>query len=395
MKKLVLLFLVFGYLLSSQLPILAVDNSKDIKSLTQQIEQLEQQIRQKRQQRVTLQAQLHYIDSQIRLTQLKVKRTQAEMFLLQGQIKELSGKIGRLDTTLNKITAIFLTRVASDYKLQRINPLDLFFTKLSFGHFYTLQKYYQVLQDNDRRLMFGLEETRMNYDLQKKEKKKKQVELARLEKQLASQQKLLAERKASKERLLEVTRNDEKRYQQLLAAAVKQLNALRSFAEHRGGGLLPPQPSPVGWYYNQRDERWGRQFIGASDMRIWEVGCLVTSVAMLFTKNGVRRTPADIASNVAYFFSDTAYMLWPWPNPPGYHLVSRGADFKFIDQELAAGRPVIAHLNIGTADGHFVVLKQKVGNDYIMNDPWYGPNLKLSSHYSRYQITSASSYRPN
>ncbi len=394
MKKLVFFLLVSFFWLWPNLA-RAADDQQQIKDLTQKIEKWEQLIQESRHQQESLQTQLHYLDNQIYLTQLKVKRTQAEMELLREQIKELGGKINSLDTTLNQITAVFLTRVASDYKLRRISPLDLFFANLDFGRFYTLQKYYQVLQNNDRRLMFNLEETRLNYDLQKKEKKKKQAELARLEKQLASQQKLLAERKASKERLLEVTRNDERRYQQLLAAAQRQLNALRSFAEHRGGGLLPPQPSPDGWYYNQRDERWGNQFIGASDMRIWEVGCLVTSVAMVFTKYGNHRTPADIAGNVAYFFSDTAYMLWPWPSPPGYHLVSRGADFAFIDQELAAGRPVIAHLNIGTADGHFVVLKKKEGNDYIMNDPWYGPNLKLSDHYSRYQITSASAYLPN
>ncbi len=393
--KRVIFLLVATFWLFSPVVARAINDQQQIDDLTQRIQKWEQLIKEKRHQQKSLQTQLHYLDSQIYLTQLKVKRTQAEMQLLRVQIRELSGKIATLDITLNQITAVFLTRVASDYKLRRIDPLNLFFAKLDFGHFYTLQKYYQVLQNNDRRLMFNLEETRLNYDLQKKEKKKKQAELAQLEKQLASQQKLLVERKASKERLLEVTRNDERRYQQLLAAAQRQLSALRSFAEHRGGGLLPPQPSPDGWYYNQRDERWGNQFIGASDMRIWEVGCLVTSVAMVFTKYGNHRTPADIASNVAYFFSDTAYMLWPWPSPSGYHLVSRGADLEFIDRELAAGRPVIAHLNIGTADGHFVVLKKKEGNDYIMNDPWYGPNLKLSDHYSRYQITSASAYLPN
>ena len=374
-------------------PVLATESQAD---LQKKIEQLGEQIRQHRQKQLTLNTQLHYLVSQITLNRLQVQRTEIEIHLLKEQIAELGGKINSLDNSLNKITAVFLTRTVSDYKLRRANPLETFFFNLNIANFLTLSKYYRVLQNNDRRLMFSLEETRLNYGLQKKEKKQKQIKLAQLQKQLAQQQTVLAKSKAGKERLLKITRDAEHRDQALLAAAIRQLNALRSFAEHRGGGLLPPQPSPDGWYYNQRDNRWGGQFISASDMRIWEVGCLLTDVAMVFTKYGFHKTPADIAGNVAYFFSNTAYMLLPWPSPPGYHLVRHGADFSFIDQELSAGRPVIVHLNLGTADGHFVVLKQKLsGGDYLINDPWYSANMKLSEHYSRYQITSAGSYQPN
>ncbi len=397
MRRIILFGLLLGLVFSFFPPLLRAETNNDetIRQLQQQIDTLEQQIQAARRQQVSLRSQLHYLNSQIDLTNLRVQQTKIEIHLLQKQIAELSGKVDRLDKNLNDIGAIFLTRVISDYKLRRISPLELFFASRNFTEFLTMAKYYQVLQDNDRRLMFRLEETRMNYDLQKKEKKQKQKELASLEKRLKQQENLLAERKASKERLLTVTKNNEQRYQFLLAQAIKQLNSLRSFASHRGGGLLPPQPSPDGWYYNQRDQRWGNNFIGASKMRIWEVGCLVTSVAMLFSKDGQRRTPADIAANLSYFFADTAYMLLPWPAPTGYHLVRRGADFNFLNHELALGRPVIAHLNIGNHDGHFVVIKKRQGNDYIINDPWYGPDMKLSDRYSKYQITSLGSYLPN
>jgi predicted double-glycine peptidase len=67
--------------------------------------------------------------------------------------------------------------------------------------------------------------------------------------------------------------------------------------------------------------------------------------------------------------------------------------FQFIDNEIASDRPVIVHLNIGTYDGHFVVIKRKEGDEYIINDPWYGPDMKLSENYSAVQIDSAASYR--
>jgi hypothetical protein len=38
---------------------------------------------------------------------------------------------------------------------------------------------------------------------------------------------------------------------------------------------------------------------------------------------------------------------------------------------------------------HFVVLSKKSGSDYIMYDPWYGPDLKFSDYYQKSSIYSA------
>ena len=48
---------------------------------------------------------------------------------------------------------------------------------------------------------------------------------------------------------------------------------------------------------------------------------------------------------------------------------------------LNKNNPVIVHLALG-GDGHWIVLAKKEGDDYIINDPWYGPDKKLTDYYS-------------
>ena len=179
---------------------------------------------------------------------------------------------------------------------------------------------------------------------------------------------------------MEITRNDEQKFQSLLAQASVEVASLRRFATSQGGDTcLSSSPSqPDGWFWSQRDPRWCNQKIGLSDMSIGEVGCLVTSVAMVWQKYGQSRTPAQVAADTAYFLLTTAYMYVPPTVPNSFY--KGGYDPNFIDEKLASGQPVIVHLNLG-GDGHWVVLKSGSGGKYIMNDPWHGFELNLEDHY--------------
>jgi len=391
-KLFLVLILVFG-LAVAPFHLFARSSEDELKK---EIDRLTKKVSELQEKRKTLNGEIQYMDSQIKLTALRINETLGQINFLEAQIKDLSKRIGILDASLNEVSVLFINRVVATYKSGRVSFLDFLFSSRSFADFFQRAKYLQAVQANDRRTLLAMEEIRSNYDQQKIKKEEKQKELKGLKDKLAKQKADLDQQKESKKRLLLLTKNDEKKYQRLLVQAKTELNALRSFALSRGGKkLLPPQPSPDGWYYNQRDQRWGGALIGNSDMPVWEVGCLITSVAMLYTKNGVKTTPLEIASNPAYFFSDTAYMLRPWPIPSGFTLVdSSGNHFKFIDQEISQGRPVIVHLNIG-GDGHFVVIKRKEGDEYIINDPWEGPDKKLGDYYSKSSIDRAASYRKN
>ena len=113
---------------------------------------------------------------------------------------------------------------------------------------------------------------------------------------------------------------------------------------------------------------------------------------MVLKSYGQDVNPTFFASNAKYFywgsssgcfptFYATAYACVPntfngsWPGGLRYHEISSGE----IDGYLERGIPVITSVR---NQGHYVVLKKKVDGDYIMNDPVYGPALKLSEYYS-------------
>ena len=132
-----------------------------------------------------------------------------------------------------------------------------------------------------------------------------------LQKELQVQKDTLDSQKRAKASLLEVTHNDERRFQQLLSQARSQLAALRRFVTSQGGAtILSNQTKCDNWgcYYNQRDSQWGTIGIGGSSYSVAEYGCLISSIAMLATHSGKNMTPADIAVNPNYFVPGTGYI---------------------------------------------------------------------------------------
>jgi len=236
--------------------------------------------------------------------------------------------------------------------------------------------------------MVQLETVRTNFKDQKTLKEEKQEELEAAKKRLESQKSLLDRQKAAKDDLLAITKNDEKRYQQLQAQAQAQLAAFRKFVTSQGGAtILSNQTKCDGWgcYYNQRDGQWGNMFIGLSNVKMADAGCLVSSVAMVAKHYEKNITPADIASSPLAFDGTTALMKKSWSDK-GVNVSRTGfaPSQDRIDNEINAGRPVIVGLyGTYTYPGHFIVIKGKDSRGYIMNDPFMenGNDKALTDKY--------------
>jgi hypothetical protein len=272
------------------------------------------------------------------------------------------------------------------------------FALTGLSNLFQEHKYLEQVRAHTQELLLTTETKRQDYVQQKTAKQVKQQQVEKLRQQLQAQKADMQNQQAEKKRLLTQTRNDEATYQKLLTQALAELSSLRGFSSSRTGGLLPAQNSPDGWFFSQRDERWGNMCIGSScgtrnSATIEEVGCLISDLAMIKKKFGESVTPATIAANSGYFFANTAYMLRPWPAPGGYHYEYGRYDTGKIDEELSQGRPVIVHLRVNTRDGHFIVLKDGRGGDYVMHDPWEGYDKKFKDFYSAGQITDVSYLR--
>jgi len=183
-----------------------------------------------------------------------------------------------------------------------------------------------------------------------------------------------------------------------LTAARAQLAAIHNFVSSLGGATIlnnQTYHSDWGYYYNQRDSQWANHGIGSSSESVAQVGCLVTSVAMVMTHYGKSVNPADVAATLDAFVPGTAYMYQGSRSIAGATVTRNAVSRSTIDSELSNGNPVI--VGVYSGPGHFVVLKSGSNGNYIMNDPFVegGHDISFTSHYSMGNITEVDTVRVN
>jgi len=379
---LILLPLSFFFLVSDAVG-QTVDQAK-LDELNKQIAEYEAQVRRLNSEANTLSNQIAQYDAQIKLTSLKISQTEEKIALLGGRIMQLEGSLAALSQA-------FASRAVETYKVSRLHqPFIMLVTSPNLASAFSSFHYLQKIQEADRDLLVRLGEAQGTYEDERSSQED-------LQKELQKQQKVLNNQKAAKNTLLAQTRNDEKRYQELLNEARAQLAAFRRFVTAQGGAtILSGQTKCDSWgcYYNQRDSLWGNLAIGNSNSSMAEYGCLITSMAMIATHYGKQLTPSQVATTQNVFFGNTAYMVqgsWTAAGVTTNRVrvcsnCSISSATQKIDNEVASGKPVVIGLYGGP--DHFIVIKAKEGNDYIMNDPFLenGGNRKFSEKYNMSDI---------
>jgi len=215
-------------------PIQVFTQDADLDQKKQEINQLQQELERVQGEKQTLSSTLRYINGKINLKEAEISQTEGQLSLLQRQIQELSIKINDLDADLEQISKLLVRRINQTYKRSRLNPLLLVFASPDLNQLLSQYKYLQTSQVNDRLILFQLETTRTDYDQQKTLKEQKQLELDLLKDQLERQKIELDKQQAEKQYLLEVTKNDERRYQDLLAQKLAELEAIQSIISGQG-----------------------------------------------------------------------------------------------------------------------------------------------------------------
>ncbi|OGV97226.1 hypothetical protein A2W24_04340 [Microgenomates group bacterium RBG_16_45_19] len=222
---------LIGLILSRQ-PVWA--QTGDVETQKREIAELEQKLEEIKNQKQSLSQTLQYITTRVQLTQKEINKTQGEISLLEQQISVLEDKIGVLNVNLSKLSSVMINRLKQTYKNNATDPIMLLFLADGFNDFFRRFKYLQVSQEHDREVIFALEEARVNYDQQRQVKEAKQAEVKQLQNKLVSQKADLDKQQREKQALLIVTRNDERRYQEQLARAMAELNAIFSIVAGKG-----------------------------------------------------------------------------------------------------------------------------------------------------------------
>ena len=135
----------------------------------------------------------------------------------------------------------------------------------------------------------------------------------------------------------------------------------------------------------QNDEKWKNTKLGNSSETIGGWGCLLTSTTMMLNGIGYSETPETVnekmkaAGGFQGAFFIPSVLPYVWPNCAYRDMQpceSSPAPIAQIDAAIAAGKPVILQVDWNKQAGiqtHFVLVKEKKGNDYILYDPYkYG-----------------------
>jgi len=224
LRKFLFLSIVFSlvfYLFNTQPVLVSETQEERLNRLTQEIEQYEQEIGKLKNQANTLSNQIAQFDAQIKLTTLKISETEEKILLL-------GGRIDQLEASLTSLSNAFSTRAVKTYKMSKVHePMLLLINSPDITDAINSYYYLQKIQEADRELLVRLEEAQGVYMDEK-------VDQERLQQELEEHKSVLGAQKSAKASLLEQTRNDEKKYQQLLAQARAEFEAIQAIIAGQG-----------------------------------------------------------------------------------------------------------------------------------------------------------------
>lgn len=202
------------------------DNSGKLNDVKNKIKELESKISSIQAEEKTLSSQIAVMDSQIKLTQLRIDATEEEIQELGGDIETASTKIHHLEESLNDTTKLLVNRIVATYQVGNVEPLEVLLGSKDVTDFVSRANYLKIVQDHDKRMIFDIQQAKNDYQNQKSifEGKKKRVEDLKVQLQTYTEQ--LSTDKKTKQELLEVTKNDERKYQGLLASAIAERSAI-------------------------------------------------------------------------------------------------------------------------------------------------------------------------
>ncbi|MDO8610278.1 MAG: hypothetical protein Q7R95_07045 [bacterium] len=224
-KKIFLLFSIFIFLFVAH-KVMSLDCDQ-ISDTSQRVTCLENKIADLGHTANTLNSEISYMNSQISLTTSKIQQTEDKINSTEKEINSLGSRIEGLDTSLNFLSKSLLSRVAEGYKQRSVSLFNLIFDSINASDLIDRIKYMQTAQNNNQKILVQVQETKLNFEEQKKLREEKIKQLDDLRATLANQKNALENQQIAKKNLLTATNNDEKTYQRLLSQARAEYAAIQ------------------------------------------------------------------------------------------------------------------------------------------------------------------------
>lgn len=199
----------------------------DNKTGTEKINCLDQLIKTGEQKVNDLESEKQLLDNKAYLTGLQIKETETKIESTQKEVDVLGTRIEGLDQSLDYLSKLLINKIVEGYKKRSFSIFDIIFDNNNASEFLSQIKYLKTVQDNNQKLLYTVQETKTNYEEQKKLREEKKIELDQLEKQLISQKNQLDYLITQKEIILRDTQNNNARYKQLLQQALAEYQAIQ------------------------------------------------------------------------------------------------------------------------------------------------------------------------
>lgn len=201
-------------------------SQEKLNDLKKQIAELEGKVAGLQEQEKSLSSQIAVMNNQIKLTEYRIDATTSEIGELNDDIGVATNKVSDLETSLSDVSEVLLNRIVATYEVGSVEPIQLLFSASNLTDFFNRANYLRAVQAHDKKLMYDTQQAKTDYENQKNIFEDKKARVEALKVQLEEYTAQLDADKKSKQDLLEVTKNDEKRYQQLLSAARSERNAI-------------------------------------------------------------------------------------------------------------------------------------------------------------------------
>lgn len=175
----------------------------------------------------SLESEKQLLDNKAYLTGLQIKETETKIETTQKELEVLGARIEGLDQSLDYLSKLLITRIIDGYKKKPLSIFSILFDNKNANDFLNEVKYLKTAQDNTQKLLYTVQETKTNYEEQKKLREEKKVELDELEKQMISQKSQLDYLIDQKTIIIKDTQNDNVRYKLLLQQALAEYQAVK------------------------------------------------------------------------------------------------------------------------------------------------------------------------
>lgn len=200
----------------------------------QDIAEAEKKLESARREKNTLTNEIKLLNIQISVAISKTFQTENSIKLLENEISVINISIGELEKNLDRLAENYINQVRSSYINSKKYSALYTIMSADFSSILRIKKYINTLQEKTKNDLIGYETVRMKLDIQKNEKIDKQNQLTKLKDDLKEQSKTLAIHKSNKDSLLELTKNDESRYQKILQQAQQELDSINAILSGKG-----------------------------------------------------------------------------------------------------------------------------------------------------------------